>query len=214
MSRYGRGAPTTLYVRNVSTRCRYDDLKSFFQNYGKIIDVTIPLDYYSGMPKGFCFVEFDDPRDAEEAQYRLDRKYFFGREIDVEFARGTRQTASDMRTRDRRFDQRRSNSRDRNSRDRYSRDRNSRGRSSRGRYEDDRRSRSPRSRTRSRSRDERRETNRSKRKVERSPSRERSYSKSRSRSVSKNRTPSPHRRQARSVSRDSRDQRSASREMA
>lgn len=209
MSRYGRGAPTTLYVRNVSTRCRYDDLKSFFQNYGKIIDVTIPLDYYSGMPKGFCFVEFDDPRDAEEAQYRLDRKYFFGREIDVEFARGTRQTASDMRTRDRRFDQRRSNSRDRNSRDR-----NSRGRSSRGRYEDDRRSRSPRSRTRSRSRDERRETNRSKRKVERSPSRERSYSKSRSRSVSKNRTPSPHRRQARSVSRDSRDQRSASREMA
>jgi hypothetical protein len=26
--------------------------------YGKLIDVTIPLDYYSGMPKGFAFVEY------------------------------------------------------------------------------------------------------------------------------------------------------------
>ena len=35
---------------------------------------------------------YDDPRDAEEAQYRLDRKFFFGKEIDVEFARGIRQS--------------------------------------------------------------------------------------------------------------------------
>ncbi len=37
---------------------RYDDLKCFFQQYGKILDITIPLDYYSGMPKGYCFIEY------------------------------------------------------------------------------------------------------------------------------------------------------------
>lgn len=216
MSRYGRGGmPTTLYVRNISSRCRYDDLKSFFSHYGKILDITIPLDYYSGMPKGFCFIEFEDPRDAEEAQYRLDRKYFFGREIDVEFARGTRQTASDMRNRDRRWmEERRGGSRD---------DR-------RGGYENERYRRT-RSRTRSRSREERgggggargeyhSRTNKHSR-VERSRSREQrpSYSRSKTRSPSprNNRSPtereSPIRHQARSLSRESRD-RSNSREMA
>jgi FUS-interacting serine-arginine-rich protein 1 len=51
------------------------------------VDVVIPLDYYSGNPKGYCFVEYEDGRDAEEAQYRMDRQRLFGREIEVEFAR-------------------------------------------------------------------------------------------------------------------------------
>lgn len=209
MSRYRGVPPTTLYVRNVSTRCRYDDLKSFFQQYGKIIDITIPLDYYSGMPKGFCFVEYDDPRDAEEAQYRLDRKYFFGREIDVEFARGVRQTASDMRVRERRYMPEEGSRR----RDDYS------GR----RVDDYERGYSRRSRSRSRSREDRRSpeyrrSSRRKQVVEssrrshsrtRSRSRshkdQRSYTKSKSRTVSRNRSPSPPQHNGRSVSRDSHD---------
>jgi len=210
MSRYRGGPPTTLYVRNVSTRCRYDDLKSFFQNYGKILDITIPLDYNSGMPKGFCFIEFDDPRDAEEAQYRLDRKYFFGREIDVEFARGTRQTATDMRSRDSRF----------NHGDRRG-DRGDRGdRRGDRRYEEprDRHSRDKRSRSRTRSRSRsgsRRNSERpSKAIARRSRTKEKSLSRSKTRSGSRNRSPSAQHHQARSMSRGSRDQRSDSREMA
>jgi FUS-interacting serine-arginine-rich protein 1 len=104
MSRHRGGPPTsTLYVRNISDRVRYDDLRRLFSKYGRIVDVVIPLDYYSGNPKGYCFVEYEDTRDAEEAQYRMDRQRLFGREIEVEFARGIRKSSSEMRTRDRHF---------------------------------------------------------------------------------------------------------------
>ena len=35
---------------------------------------------------------FEDPRDAEEAQYRMNRQRLFGKEIEVEFARGERKS--------------------------------------------------------------------------------------------------------------------------
>jgi FUS-interacting serine-arginine-rich protein 1 len=38
-------------------------------------------------------ITFEDPRDAEEAQYRMDRQRLFGREIEVEFARGDRKSS-------------------------------------------------------------------------------------------------------------------------
>ena len=37
---------------------------------------------------------FEDSRDAEEAQYRMDRQRLFGKEIEVEFARGERKSKS------------------------------------------------------------------------------------------------------------------------
>ncbi len=38
------------------------------------------------------FWTFEDSRDAEEAQYRMDRQRLFGKEIEVEFARGERKS--------------------------------------------------------------------------------------------------------------------------
>ena len=32
--------------------------------HGKVRDVYMPLDYNSGKPRGFCFVEFLDEEDA------------------------------------------------------------------------------------------------------------------------------------------------------
>lgn len=37
---------------------RYDDLRRLFAKYGRIIDVTIPVDYFTRQPKGYCFVEY------------------------------------------------------------------------------------------------------------------------------------------------------------
>lgn len=193
------GHPTILYVRNISDRVRYDDLRHLFQKYGKIVDVTIPLDYYSGLPKGYCFVEFEDPRDAEEAHYRMARQRLFGREIEIEFARGDRKTASEMRTR----------AKDRRGGDRYEERDDDRRRG--GERDDDRRRGGERRRERSRSRSggERRRSPEAKR--DRSKSREaNSYSRSRSRSNprnNKNHSPQP----ARSVSRDRSRTRSKSR---
>ncbi|CAF0755283.1 unnamed protein product [Brachionus calyciflorus] len=175
MSRYRSGPSSTLYIRNISDRVRYDDLKRLFSKYGRVLDITIPLDYYSGMPKGFCFIEFDDARDAEEAQYQMDRQRLFGREIEVEFARGIRKTPGEMKTRDRGS---KSSRRDYDRRD----DRRSRSRSG------------DRGRDRKRARSKSRSRSRSRSKEERSRSR-----RSRTRSYSKNRTPSP---KNKSVSKD------------
>jgi len=214
MSRYRGGPTTTLYIRNISDRVRYEDLRRLFQKYGKIIDVTIPLDYYSGMPKGYCFVEYEDTRDAEEAQYRMDRQRLFGREIEVEFARGDRKTPGEMRTRDPRDPPGEMRGRDPRERDRrgdfggrggYDAPRGDYrgGASRRGpeyeRYERRSRSRSQHSRT------ERRGGERAARGKPSSKTREASYSRSRSRgsrSYSKNRTPSPKNHHAKSESRD------------
>lgn len=47
-------------------------LRDAFERFGYVRDVYIPLDYYSKRPRGFGFVEFDDPRDADEARDAMD----------------------------------------------------------------------------------------------------------------------------------------------
>ena len=41
----------------------------------------IPVDYMTRLPRGIAFVEYTDPKDAEDAIYGLDRKVFDGREV-------------------------------------------------------------------------------------------------------------------------------------
>jgi len=75
-------------------------LKKIFGRYGRIVDITLPLDYYTRDAKGYGFVEYEESRDAEEALHALDRYRLFGRELEVEFARGDRKTPSEMRARE------------------------------------------------------------------------------------------------------------------
>lgn len=56
-------------------------LREAFEKYGEIRDVYIPLDYYSRRPRGFGFVEFSDPRDADEAKAAMDGKRIGGNAI-------------------------------------------------------------------------------------------------------------------------------------
>ncbi|XP_076467260.1 uncharacterized protein LOC143298303 isoform X3 [Babylonia areolata] len=101
MSRYSRPPNTSLYVRNVPDGTRQEELRSLFGKYGPITDVYVPMDYYTRRPRGFAYIQFEDPRDADDALYHLDRTRFYGRELEVEFARGDRKTPSQMRTKER-----------------------------------------------------------------------------------------------------------------
>ncbi|XP_052772804.1 serine/arginine-rich splicing factor 10-like isoform X5 [Mya arenaria] len=173
MSRYSRPPNTSLYVRNVPDQTRPEELRSLFGKYGPLSDVYVPLDYYTRRSRGFAYIQFEDPRDADDALYHLDRSRFYGRELEIEFARGDRKTPNQMRTKER----------------------PSRRSPHRGRYDDRRshrsHSRSPRRRSRSRSGEKRRS---------RSKSYERRRSRSRGRrSYTRSRSPSP--RGARSYSR-------------
>lgn len=47
-------------------------------------DVYIPVDYMTRLPRGIAFLEFTEPKDAEDAIYGLDRKVFDGREVSTQ----------------------------------------------------------------------------------------------------------------------------------
>ncbi|GFR98050.1 serine/arginine-rich splicing factor 12-like [Elysia marginata] len=195
-SRYSRPPNSSLYVRNVPDGTRPEELRTLFGKYGPITDVYVPLDYYTRRPRGFAYVQypscssccccptFEDPRDADQALYELDRSPYYGRDLEIEFARGDRKSPGQMRGKER-----------------------SSRRSPYSRYDDYER---PRRRTRSRSRSRRYDSpprsshRRRSRSYSRSPKREtrrRSYTRSRSRSPSYERTREDERSRTRSKSR-------------
>mmetsp|Transcript_18113 Transcript_18113/g.47286 ORF Transcript_18113/g.47286 Transcript_18113/m.47286 type:complete len:203 (+) Transcript_18113:60-668(+) len=76
---------TKIYVGNLPLDVRERELDDLFYKFGKIrlIDIKTP-----SRPPAYGFVEFDDPRDAEEAVRRRDNYDFGGYRIRVEVARG------------------------------------------------------------------------------------------------------------------------------
>ncbi|XP_010519999.1 PREDICTED: serine/arginine-rich SC35-like splicing factor SCL33 [Tarenaya hassleriana] len=96
-----RDAPTSLLVRNLRHDCRPDDLRRPFGRFGRLKDIYLPRDYYSGEPRGFGFVQYYDPADAADAKYHLDGYVLLGREITVVFAEENRKKPYEMRARER-----------------------------------------------------------------------------------------------------------------
>lgn len=164
---------TSLFVRNISDESRPEDLRREFGRYGPVVDVYIPLDFYTRHPRGFAYIQFEDVRDAEDALHSLDRKWVCGRQIEIQFAQGDRKTPNQMKSKERCSPGRSSRHDD------Y--DRDGRRRRSRSRSYDRYRSRSP-------SYDRRRKRSGSPREYKQRPRRE---SRGRSRSHSRSRSASP-----------------------
>ncbi|XP_078279471.1 serine and arginine rich splicing factor 10b isoform X3 [Rhinoraja longicauda] len=102
MSRYARPPNSSLFVRNVGDCTRPEDLRREFGRYGPIVDVYVPLDFYTRRPRGFAYIQFEDVRDAEDALHNLDRKWVCGRQIEIQFAQGDRKTPGQMKSKERR----------------------------------------------------------------------------------------------------------------
>ncbi|XP_045102333.1 serine/arginine-rich splicing factor 1B-like isoform X1 [Portunus trituberculatus] len=83
---YGRGNnECRIYVGNLPPDIRTKDIEDLFYKFGKI--VFIDLKNRRGPP--FAFVEFEDPRDAEDAVHSRDGYDYDGYRLRVEFPRNS-----------------------------------------------------------------------------------------------------------------------------
>ncbi|KAI8519987.1 Serine/arginine-rich splicing factor 6 [Branchiostoma belcheri] len=69
-----------VYIGRLPYHAREKDVERFFRGYGRIREINLK--------NGFGFVEFDDPRDADDAVYELNGKELCGERVSVEHARG------------------------------------------------------------------------------------------------------------------------------
>jgi RNA recognition motif-containing protein len=83
----GGTMPIRLFVGNLSYRATEAELREHFSAVGPLSYVHLPMDRESGKPRGFAFVEFDDPAQAEEAIRRFNNQPFQGRPLAVNEAR-------------------------------------------------------------------------------------------------------------------------------
>ena len=77
---------TKVYVGNLGTGAGNGELERAFSYYGPFSTVWIARN-----PLGFAFVEFEDPRDAEDAVQGLDGKVICGSQVRVELSTGISQ---------------------------------------------------------------------------------------------------------------------------
>ncbi|XP_039598108.1 serine and arginine rich splicing factor 5b isoform X1 [Polypterus senegalus] len=68
-----------VFIGRLNPSAREKDVERFFKGYGRIRDIDLK--------RGFGFVEFEDPRDAEDAVYELDGKELCSERVTIEHAR-------------------------------------------------------------------------------------------------------------------------------
>ncbi len=63
----GSVGPTKLFVGGLSWDTTTERLREAFARFGSILEATVIPDRETGRSRGFGFVTFENPRDAEEA---------------------------------------------------------------------------------------------------------------------------------------------------
>lgn len=76
-----------LYVGNLSQQASEEDLREAFGAFGSVKSVNIIKDKFSGVSKGFGFVEMEAKTEAQEAMQELNGSELKGTHIIVNEAR-------------------------------------------------------------------------------------------------------------------------------
>ncbi|KAL2748538.1 serine/arginine-rich splicing factor 3 isoform X1 [Vespula maculifrons] len=74
-----------VYIGNLGSSASKHEIESAFSKYGPLRNVWVARN-----PPGFAFVEFEDPRDAEDAVRGLDGTRCCGTKVKVEMSTGRR----------------------------------------------------------------------------------------------------------------------------
>jgi RNA recognition motif-containing protein len=76
-----------LFVGNLSYQTGENDLQNYFAQGGTVTSVNLMMDKISGKSRGFAFVEFTTPEEAQKAVEQFHNKEFQGRALTVNIAR-------------------------------------------------------------------------------------------------------------------------------
>ena len=76
-----------LYVGNLSQKVTEEDLKNNFSEAGAVASVSVIKDKFSGVSRGFGFVEMSTKAEADAALAGMNGKELHGRALNVSEAR-------------------------------------------------------------------------------------------------------------------------------
>jgi RNA recognition motif-containing protein len=76
-----------LFVGNLAYQTMENDLTEYFSQAGVVTSVDLILDKFTGRSKGFAFIEFSSPEEANKAVEMFHNKEFQGRSLTVNVAR-------------------------------------------------------------------------------------------------------------------------------
>lgn len=79
--------PVRLFVGNLPYNVTEAELREHFSAAGPVSYLSLPTDRESGQLRGFAFVEFNDPAQADDAIQRFHNQVFKGRPLAVSIAR-------------------------------------------------------------------------------------------------------------------------------
>ena len=76
-----------LFVGNLAYQTMENDLQEYFSAAGVVSSVNLMLDKFTGKSRGFAFVEYASPEEANKAVEMFHNKEFQGRALTVNIAR-------------------------------------------------------------------------------------------------------------------------------
>lgn len=79
--------PTRLFVGNLSYQTGENDLQDYLSQAGVVTSVNLMMDKMTGKSRGFAFVEFASPEEANKAVEQFHNQDFQGRALTVNIAR-------------------------------------------------------------------------------------------------------------------------------
>jgi len=72
-----------IYVGNLNYKSTKEELEAYFSQFGGISDVAVPTDKLTNRPRGFAFITFNNPADAQKACTATNGAEFSGRILKV-----------------------------------------------------------------------------------------------------------------------------------
>jgi len=76
---------TTLFVGNLPYDFRERDVGEIFDRCGRIRNIKVGMNHRTGESKGYCFVDFENRRDAEDAYDRYQGYDIEGRRLRIDW---------------------------------------------------------------------------------------------------------------------------------